>query len=149
MHLTNYSVNKHSEMYVDNEVCGTKRWDIKVYIIIYIFYKLLYGFSRITTLNNWLSSKGFDVKKIWTEIDDVIIKTTILAYPFVKRSYQTCFSGHNYMSACFDILGFDIILDENCKPNLLEVGYLFIYSINFTCNIIKGKLLLYDTVVLY
>lgn len=91
--------------------------------IIILFINILCNFSRITTLNNWLSSKGFDVEKIWNEIDDVIIKTTILAFPFVKRSYQTCFSGHNYMSACFDILGFDIILDENCKPHLLEVRY--------------------------
>lgn len=25
MHLTNYSVNKHSKMYVDNETSGSKR----------------------------------------------------------------------------------------------------------------------------
>eukprot|EP00102_Acyrthosiphon_pisum_P019659 XP_016656869.1 PREDICTED: tubulin polyglutamylase TTLL6-like [Acyrthosiphon pisum] len=77
--------------------------------------------KRITALRDWLRSEGYDVKKIWNEIDDVIIKTMILAYPFVNRCYQTCFSGHKYTPPCFEILGFDIILNGNCKPYLLEV----------------------------
>lgn len=32
MHLTNYSVNKHSEMYIDNENYGSKRWAIELII---------------------------------------------------------------------------------------------------------------------
>lgn len=62
------------------------------------------------------------MKTIWEEIDDVIIKTVILAYPLVNRSYKVTYSGHKYTEACFDILGFDILLDENGKPHLLEVG---------------------------
>ncbi|CAI6372564.1 unnamed protein product [Macrosiphum euphorbiae] len=104
MHLTNYSVNKCNIMYNDDELCGSKR--------------------RITALADWLLSKGYDVKKIWNEIDDVIIKTMILAYPSVNRSYQSCFSRHKYTPPCFEILGFDILLDKNCKPYLLEVRYI-------------------------
>lgn len=75
----------------------------------------------MAVLNNWLQVEGYDVKRIWNEIDDVIIKTIILAYPYINHNYHICFSGHNFSPACFDILGFDIILDENCKPYLLEV----------------------------
>lgn len=80
------------------------------------------------TLNDWLDSKGYDVTRIWKRIDDVIIKTIIVAYPFVNRSYQTCFSRHNYTSACFELLGFDILLDEKCEPHLLEVSLLLFHT---------------------
>eukprot|EP00102_Acyrthosiphon_pisum_P003478 XP_001946028.2 PREDICTED: tubulin polyglutamylase TTLL6-like isoform X1 [Acyrthosiphon pisum] len=125
MHLTNYSVNKCNKMYIDNELFGSKR--------------------RITALGDWLHTEGYDVKKIWNEIDDVIIKTMILAYPFVNRSYQTCFSDHKYTPPCFEILGFDILLDENCKPYLLEVNHSPDFHTDTSIDKIVKRELLIDT----
>ena len=76
---------------------------------------------RITTVNKWMLLNGYDVDKIWADIDDVIIKTMISAHPIIKHNYRTCFPNHVRGSACFEILGFDIVLDRKLKPYLLEV----------------------------
>ncbi len=78
-------------------------------------------FRRITTVNKWMLLNGYDVDKIWADIDDVIIKTMISAHPIIKHNYRTCFPNHVRGSACFEILGFDIVLDRKLKPYLLEV----------------------------
>ncbi|XP_043279120.1 tubulin polyglutamylase TTLL13-like isoform X2 [Venturia canescens] len=103
MHLTNYSVNKHSHMYVVDEETGSKR--------------------KISTLNKCLKSRDLDVDELWRKIDEIIIKTVIAAYPVLKHSYHTCFPTHDLTYACFEILGFDVILDWKLKPYLLEVNH--------------------------
>ena len=51
----------------------------------------------------------------------MIIKTLITAHPILKHNYRTCFPNHNKGSACFEILGFDILLDKKLKAWVLEV----------------------------
>ncbi|XP_074629732.1 tubulin polyglutamylase TTLL13-like isoform X2 [Acropora palmata] len=103
MHLTNYAVNKHSKDFIRDEESGSKR--------------------RITTINKWFEENGYDVKEIWDAIEDVIIKTLITAHPILKHNYRTCFPNHNKGSACFEILGFDILLDRKLKAWVLEVNH--------------------------
>ncbi|CAL1685591.1 unnamed protein product [Lasius platythorax] len=103
MHLTNYSVNKHSRMYVIDDEIGSKR--------------------KISTLNKWLKAKDIDVDDLWGKIDGIIIKTVLAAYPILKHSYHACFPMHDKTYACFELLGFDILLDWRLKPYLLEVNH--------------------------
>ncbi|VEL09185.1 unnamed protein product [Protopolystoma xenopodis] len=114
MHLTNYAVQKHSDAFVrDNEEEGTKR--------------------RITTLNHWFKRKGFDLAKIWKCVDEVVVKTLLSSIAVLKHNYRTCFPNHNLTSACFEILGFDIMFDKKLKPYVLEVSYLSFHKVLYKC----------------
>ncbi|XP_071863747.1 tubulin polyglutamylase TTLL13-like isoform X3 [Bombus fervidus] len=103
MHLTNYAVNKHSRMYVIDDEIGSKR--------------------KISTLNKWFKMKDVDVDELWRKIDEIIIKTILAAHPVLKHSYHTCFPTHDKTYACFELLGFDVLLDWKLKPYLLEVNH--------------------------
>ncbi|XP_072790104.1 tubulin polyglutamylase TTLL13 [Taeniopygia guttata] len=103
MHLTNYAINKHNENFVQDDMVGSKR--------------------KLSTLNAWMAEHSYDTSKLWADIDDIVIKTLISAHPVLKHHYQSCFSSHTTGCACFEILGFDILLDRRLKPWLLEVNH--------------------------
>ncbi len=58
---------------------------------------------------------------------DIIVKTLIATSPQLSHSYSACRPGKgaDEKSQCFEILGFDILLDEGLNPWLLEVNTLF------------------------
>ncbi|XP_033750294.1 tubulin polyglutamylase TTLL13-like isoform X1 [Pecten maximus] len=103
MHLTNYAINKHSTDFIRDDEAGSKR--------------------RISTVDRYMRQKGYDIDKMWNDIDDVIIKTLISAHSVLKHNYRTCFPNHVKGSACFEILGFDVLLDRKLRPSILEVNH--------------------------
>lgn len=76
---------------------------------------------KISTLTNWLQRKDYNVQELLENIDDVVIKTVIAAHPILKHNYHACFPAHDFTYACFELLGFDILLDCKLKPYILEV----------------------------
>ncbi|XP_034363040.2 tubulin polyglutamylase TTLL6 isoform X1 [Arvicanthis niloticus] len=128
MHLTNYSINKHSSNFIQDAYSGSKR--------------------KLSTFNLYMKSHGYDVEQIWRGIEDVIIKTLISAHPVIKHNYHTCFPSHTLNSACFEILGFDILLDRKLKPWLLEVNHSPSFSTDSKLDKEVKDSLLYDALVL-
>uniref|UniRef100_A0A0A9WX28 Tubulin polyglutamylase TTLL6 n=1 Tax=Lygus hesperus TaxID=30085 RepID=A0A0A9WX28_LYGHE len=103
MHLTNYSVNKNSSTFVDDEIEGSKR--------------------KLSTIHNWLVEHNYNAAKVWDAIDDVIVKTILTALPHMRYNYRVCFPSHVDTVAGFELLGFYFILDHKLKPYLLEVNH--------------------------
>ncbi|XP_062439848.1 tubulin polyglutamylase TTLL13 isoform X3 [Rhea pennata] len=110
------------------------KFDMRIYVLvtscdplkIFVYKEGLARFAtmrKLSTLNAWMMDKSYNTKKLWEDIEDIVIKTLISAHPVVKHNYQSCFPNHTTGCACFEILGFDILLDRKLKPWLLEVNH--------------------------
>jgi tubulin polyglutamylase TTLL6/13 len=106
MHLTNYSLNKNSKNFVKG-ANGSKRC--------------------IKAMFKNLAEMGHNTELIWSNIVDVIVKTMLGLQPQLAHSYRKFIPRSSTLgtqaSTCFEILGFDVMLDEHCKAYLIEVNH--------------------------
>ncbi|EDV21482.1 uncharacterized protein TRIADDRAFT_30320, partial [Trichoplax adhaerens] len=103
-HLTNTSINKHGPSYSkDKDIVGPGcKWT----------------FSQLW---NYLHNRNINSNDIWLKINTLVILTLLTQAPTVPQ-----------VSNCFELYGFDVLIDENLKPWLLEVN--FSPALSFDCQ---------------
>ena len=112
MHLTNFAINKHHDDFtIDDEGDG--------------------GHKRsVSSLLAHLKDLGFQPDRIWSNIKMLVVKTMLAVQPHLRHVYHSLLGDDNTGFSCFEILGFDIILDKKGKPWLLEVNH----APSFSCG---------------
>ena len=104
MHLTNYSLNKYSTEFdrSEQDYLGSKR--------------------TVSSVMKTLKMLGHDTDKIWSRIEDVVFKTLICIAPLTKVEQMNIENFKVNTSQYFHLLGFDILIDKNLNPFLLEIN---------------------------
>ena len=109
MHLTNYAINKQNEEFQENTNIeavdvGHKRSMKSVFEVVE-------------------EEEGPEaVIKLKQGIHDIIIKSLCLATPHIKHLIKSCQPDELENQICYQILGFDILVDNKLVPSLLEIN---------------------------
>ncbi|OMJ92632.1 hypothetical protein SteCoe_4642 [Stentor coeruleus] len=108
MHLTNYAINKNNPNFVQNE--DPECDDV--------------GHKRsLKSTYECLQNEGYDIERLKGRIDDMIIKTLCAVQPNLCHHYRSCQPEDYSRAMCFEILGFDVIIDKKLNPYVLEVNH--------------------------
>ncbi|OQS06568.1 tubulin polyglutamylase [Thraustotheca clavata] len=103
MHLTNYSVNKKNDTFKASSTPAAmdgSKWSF-------------------TALLAYLQKQGKDITLLQHKIRDIICKTIIAAESHITPLTQT-YVKHRH--ACYELFGFDMMLDSSLEPWLIEVN---------------------------
>ncbi|OMJ76805.1 hypothetical protein SteCoe_23741 [Stentor coeruleus] len=108
MHLTNYAINKNNPNFIQNE--DPECDDV--------------GHKRsLKSTYDFIQNEGYDVERLKGRIDDMIIKTLCAVQPNLCHHYRSCQADDYSRAMCFEILGFDVIIDKKLNPYVLEVNH--------------------------
>jgi len=112
-HLTNFSVNKKADNYRKAETKldeasedNSSKWSLR-------------------TLEKAFAQLGIDYNSVMGKVKDVIIKSLLSIEHIIVNNMNR---GTRHRNLCFEIYGFDVILDADLRPWLLECNVLPSFS---------------------
>lgn len=120
IHLTNYSIQKNNmnmKLLNENEA--------------------IFGGSKISlkTVKSKVEERGYCWARIWTQIQEIAVKTLLACQSEIPKN-----------SNCFELFGFDVIIDDEGKCWLLEVNSSPSLSREYILDDIVKQQLIDDTI---
>jgi tubulin polyglutamylase TTLL4 len=108
VHLTNYSVQKKSETYTQNKSrtstgLNSSKWSLR-------------------TLQKVFEDHDKDYDTVKKRMQDLIVKTMISVENPINTALHKGTKHKGNKNICYEIYGFDIIIDADLKPWILEVN---------------------------
>lgn len=104
VHLTNYSLNKFNANFQNNTDASKDDQGSK---------------WSVSALRKRLRANNIDDDLIFRKIEDIVIKTIISGENVINNATEMfCPFSDN----CFELFGFDILIDSNLEPWLIEVN---------------------------
>lgn len=130
MHLTNYAINKLNPKFVFNK--SSEDMDV--------------GHKRsMTSVFRSMQEAGVDIALLKEKIHTAIVKTIITGRPLLAYTYKLSQPLNLANDMCFQVLGFDILIDESAEPYLLEVNHTPSFTADTPLDKTIKKNLLVDT----
>ncbi len=84
-----------------------------------VFNRYCFHSRTLQVLWNYLRDRGVNVETIKASLRDIVIKTLLSVTPvlteMMKNNVESRYS-------CYELFGFDVLLDSDLKPWLLEVN---------------------------
>ncbi|CAO2628819.1 Probable tubulin polyglutamylase TTLL2 [Lemmus lemmus] len=119
-HLTNSSINKLGASYEKiKEVVGQGcKWTLSRFF-------------------SYLRNGDVDDLRLWRKINHLVILTVLAVAPTIPEANN-----------CFELFGFDILIDDNLKPWLLEVNYSPALSLDCSTDVSVKRSLVHDIIEL-
>lgn len=102
----------------------------------------------LSAIYNYLSSQGIDVASLKAKIDDMVVKTLVVGQPMIAHTYGLAQSDNYANDLCFQILGFDVLINEDLEPILLEVNHTPSFKTDTPLDKFIKKSLIKDTLTL-
>jgi tubulin polyglutamylase TTLL5 len=104
MHLCNYSINKYHSDYVKSDDPSAENVGHK---------------WTLSALLRHLKAEGKNTALLMSQVEDLVIKAMLAS---ANSVISACRMFVPNPSNCFELYGFDILIDSNLKPWLLEVN---------------------------
>ncbi|KAK9789746.1 hypothetical protein WJX73_005373 [Symbiochloris irregularis] len=130
MHITNFAVNRQNANRVSADGTGVlndTKWSL-------------------SDLRRYMAAAKQPFDPLWQKIRHVIVLSLLGIQPYLKHHYTSARPNQSAdESACFELLGYDIMLDDTGRPWLLEVNHSPSFSTEMSVDMAVKEQLMRDT----
>lgn len=107
-HLTNFAINKKNPDFISSNTQARENQKAHK--------------RSLKDLFKEMKGKGIPTNKIWRQISQIVGKSVSAIQPYLKH-FSCLHTLDVYSQGCFQVLGFDVMIDEDHKCHLLEVNH--------------------------